>query len=437
MSGLRVAYILKKYPRLSETFILNEMLELERQGASVSVYSLRRPDDGRFHPSVSRFKGSVAYAPDLKGIDGLQLFQRAWPTLKPRREALAMLMEEALLLPDLRGLTELMEGLYIAQQILKRGGVEHLHAHFATGASFVARIVHHMTGLPYSFTAHAKDIYRDAVDPERFQKLVRDAAFVITVCEANKSFIELKLLGRPELKLRRLYNGIDLELFAPDHSPRMDPPLVLAVGRLIEKKGFHVLLKACATLRDQRQAFQCIIVGEGEDRERLLQQRNDLQLGALVELVGAKTHDEVRALLQRTSVVCLPCVTAADGNRDALPTVLLEALACGVPAISTPVGGVAEIFGDSEGGLLVPENNAFSLASAIRYVLSNATVTESLGIQGRKRAERLFDLRANVAELHTLMRHGTLTEATTVHIVEQHGPRPEPRAPLPFEEFEV
>jgi glycosyltransferase involved in cell wall biosynthesis len=331
-----------------------------------------------------------------------------------------------------------VQALAIARQIDRRGGADHMHAHYANGAGAVARIVHHLTGIPYSFTAHATDIYLDVVDAQRFRRLVHDAAFVATVCEANKCYIELKLLERAEPKLRRLYHGIDLEAFSPDNTPKGEPPLILAVGQLVEKKGFQVLLKACAALRDQQQPFSCIVIGEGPEHEHLERELAQLKLEGLVELRGARLHDEVRALLRRASVVCVPCVTAANGDRDALPTALLEALASGVPVVSTPVGGVPEILGEGEGGLLVHENNAFSLASALRFVLSNRGAAQKLAAQGRQRAERLFDLRRNVAELHTLIKHGTPGHGSTVTIVET-PPRPAPNLPRPspLEEFEI
>jgi glycosyltransferase involved in cell wall biosynthesis len=416
MSTLRIAYILKKYPRLSETFILNEILELERQGVEVTIFSLRRPDDGRFHPGTCRLKGNVVYVPEMKGTDALPILREMWPSLRKHRTALAELMEEALLSPDPGAVAELVAGLLIAREVNARR-FDHLHAHFATIASSVARIVHAMTTVPYSFTAHAMDIYRHRVQPDRFGKMVKDAAFVVTVCDANKTYIERDLLGRSEPKLRRIYNGIDLGVFAPRAAPPVSTPLVLGVGRLIEKKGFHVLLNACAALRDGGEEFRCVIVGDGEDRERLHDQCRELGLDEFVEFLGARTQDEVLALIRQASVVCLPCVTAADGNKDALPTVLLEALSCGVPAVSTPVGGIAEILG-TNAGLLVPENSADSLASAISSVLRDRALAAKLARNGRERAEKLFDLHQNVSELKALMTLGARTSARDVLVEE-------------------
>jgi glycosyltransferase involved in cell wall biosynthesis len=199
-------------------------------------------------------------------------------------------------------------------------------------------------------------------------------------------------------RVRRLYNGVDLALFAPDGGPR-DATHVVAVGRLVEKKGFDVLIEAIALLAARGLGVQATVVGEGEERQRLESLVAERGLAGRVRLAGALDQTLVRQLLRRATVCCLPCRVGADGNRDALPTILLEALACGLPVIATPVSGIPEILDDGRAGRLVPECDAAATAEALAELLARPDQRASLAAAGRARAEALFDLDRNVAVL--------------------------------------
>ncbi len=402
---MNIGYVLKKYPRLSETFILNELLELERRGHNVTVFSIHRPDDGLFHPGVCEFKGSVVYMPDPKAASMARTLGAHIDLFRSRRdeifEVLAELLDEH---PD-NPWPRLRWGVLLAIEAQRRG-IEHLHAHFATVATQVARVAHAITGQPYSFTCHAKDIYRDTVNPKAFQRLVRDASFAVTVCDANQAHVREKLLRGTTLDVKRLYNGVDLNVFHPDardapHVTEATPQIVLGVGRLVEKKGFHVLIRASARLAKAHPKLRVLIVGEGEERERL--EKLTEETGATnVELLGARTHDEVRDLLSQATLTALPCTVGNDGNRDALPTILLEALAAGLPVVSTPVAGVEEILAGGDAGVIVPCDDVASLSAAISSLLRDDERRRQLAENGRRRAEAEFDLRRNVGRLAAL-----------------------------------
>lgn len=394
---MHVGYVLKKFPRASETFVLNEILELQRQGVQVTVFSLHRPDDGVFHRGLSDLEQPVRYLAARKSTAVLDDLRALLPVLRLRREEL---WEE---LDDLveGGRADLWPILHWAMDVTalaRELGVQRLHAHFATVAAYVARAAARVLDLPFSITCHAKDIYRQGVEPARFQALARHAEFTVTVCGANRAHIRDRLAGDCELDVRVVYNGVDLALFHPENRRPDAEPLVLGVGRLVEKKGFHNLVSASGRLLEQGRLLRCAIVGEGDQRSRL-----ETAIAALgtdrIQLSGIRTQDEIRGMLARAAVVALPCIVGTDGNRDALPTVLLEAMASGVPVISTPVGGVPEILDGGAAGLQVPEGDPDALAGAIAEVIDSPDLAAELGRRGRARAEELFDLRKNVARL--------------------------------------
>ncbi|MFQ5946240.1 MAG: glycosyltransferase family 4 protein, partial [Anaerolineae bacterium] len=264
------------------------------------------------------------------------------------------------------------------------------------------------TGIPYSFTAHAKDIYHESVDAALLKEKILGARFVITVSEYNRRHLA-ELAGEDLTgKILRLYNGIDMTRFQPDPSIYREPDLILAVGRLVEKKGFHHLVQACRLLQDRGCPFQCVIVGDGPEHAPLAQQIITLGLQDRVVLVGALSQERVLDTLKRATVMALPCLVSATGDRDGLPTVLLEALAVGLPAISTTLAGIPEIIDHGKTGLLVPPGDPMLLAKAIEEVLANPDLQERLAREGRSKAEEAFNIRKNVLVLGDLFTRSTV-----------------------------
>lgn len=392
-----IAYLLKKFPRLSETFILNELLGLEGQGLDLRVFSRRAPDDEPHHPELARLRATVELMPHSRRIDpwsilfsgetrGADLLERLPEVVAPMR---------ALEHPRFGELVS--EALWLSARC-EQLGVTHLHVHFATDAAFVACLLRALGGPTYSVTLHAKDIYRDTVSPVRLRRVLEDAAFAVTVCDANAEHIRDFVGADAQMDLRRLYNGIDLESHALATGAR-DVDHILAVGRLVEKKGFGILLDAVAELRRRGRSPRVSLVGAGDLADALADQVVRLGLGEQVELLGAVDQDRVRGLLRTATVFALPCVIGADGNRDALPTVLLEALAAGLPCVSTPVTGVPEILDHGRAGRLVPQHDPHALADVVLELLDDAGERERLAAVGRARAAELFDVRANTAAL--------------------------------------
>jgi glycosyltransferase involved in cell wall biosynthesis len=389
-----IGYLLKRFPRLSETFVLNEMLGLEREGWPLHVMSRRPPEMEPRHPEIDRLRASVT---TLTVVD-------PWPTListggqrvvLPRVKRLVEGAEvwRHALFPQL-----LAEALHLLP-IVEQRRIRHLHVHFATDSLTVAALLRELGGPSYSVTLHAKDIYRDGVDFERLDRLVSESALAVTVCDANVEFLSRRLSECAMARVRRLYNGVDLTAYVPRRTEFRDRSHLLAVGRLVEKKGFDVFLRALWALERQGVVFDATLVGDGLDRPRLDALANELGLADRVRFAGALDQAEVRELMSRATVLCQPCVVGADGNQDALPTVLLEALACGLPVVTTPVGGIPEIVDGGGAGLLVPSGDVEATAAALALLLSEPLRRAALAAKGRRRAEALFDGAANTRVL--------------------------------------
>lgn len=400
---MRVGYVLNKFPKISETFILHEMLELERQGVELSIHALDLPDEGRIHAGVSRLKASARYL--RTGRRELAQLLRDQP-LEPWALPLATSLQELLHEGHKDPFRILQLGIELAL-CARRDGVEAFHAHFMSESARVAAVAARLLGIGFSITCHAKDIYHESVVEPFVVRMCETASFVVTVCEANRAHL-VRWLERPLERLRVVHNGIDLQFFHPRLRQPSASHRILSVGRLIEKKGFDDLLDACALLRDRGVEPECIIVGEGREREALQARAAGHGL-TRVRFTGALTQDEVRSHMASATVLALPCVVAGDGNRDALPTVLLEAFGMGLPVVTTDVVGIPEILGPDLAHLLVPQREPSALADRLESVLNDREERGRVGGIERARAEQLFDRDRNVARLLELMRdHGVV-----------------------------
>jgi len=398
MAEASIAYLLKMYPRFSETFVLNELLELERQGVRIHVFSLKKPDDGVFHAGVARLRAKVTYVPEspLIAPSAFAAAHRDAFTADPPRYARAL----AAAVGRGRRATwkHFVRAGYIAP-LLRRHGVRHVHAHFASTAASVALHLHRLSGVSYSLTAHAKDIYRNGVDRKELATKLTSARFTITVSDYNRAYLSTLA---PESRVLRIYNGLDLERFSPNGHGHADPPLVLAVGRLVEKKGFPVLIRACALLRDRGHRFRCAIVGKGPLEHELRSLTTAVGLGDRVELKGPLPQEELLGLYPQAAVVVAPCVVGSDGNRDGMPTVLVEAMALGIPVVATNVTGIPELVENGRTGTLATPGDPVALAAAIERVFDQRDSALELARAARERIERGFDLRRNVRELRAV-----------------------------------
>ena len=398
------AYVLKMYPRFSETFILGELLAREAAGERLEVISLRQPVDGRFHAALAQLRAPVTY------LQSGSSASEAWRTLREARstrQAVTAHLDELLQAEAV----DAIQAVRLAELVRARG-IGHLHAHFASVATTVARLASLLSGVPYSFTAHAKDIYHESVDPQDLRRKLADAHHVVTVSDYNLDHLR-DTYGSDADRVHRVYNGLDLT-DAAWSDPADRAPLVVAVGRLVEKKGFDVLLDAMALVHQRHPQVRAVIAGEGALAADLRAQRDRLGLADVVDLPGPIPQTEVRDLLSRAAVFAAPCVVGPDGNRDGLPTVLLEAMAAGTPAISTDVTGIPEVVRHEETGLLVPQHDAVSLAAAIERMVTDRPLGSRLSRAARSLVETSFDVHVQARALLQLDLAPVLPRATEV-----------------------
>lgn len=398
-----VGYVLRRFPVLSETFILNEILALEAQGVDVSIFALAPTRDPRFHEGLSRLRASVTYVPGvLEWKEVLKQNRRLYG--KNKKRYLSALGRALLTFNPVFAWRFLQAGC-VADKA-RSAKLSHLHAHFANRATTVASLASRLTKIPYSFTAHAFDIFIDG-SPKHLVDRMTKARFVVTVSDFNIKYLTGILSGassQAHARLVKIYNGIDLSRFAPGPAPVAMPPLrILAVARLVEKKGLPILVEACALLRDRGVAFHCTLVGKGALRPLIEARIKALGLGDCIDLLGARTQGEVQALYGASHVFALPCIVGDDGNRDGLPVSIVEALACGLPVISTPVTGIPEAVQDGVNGLLVPERDVKALADALERIAREPGLRERLAGAAAASVAGKFDQVQTARMLHDLL----------------------------------
>ena len=404
MTATRVAYLLKRFPRLSETFVLNEILEVRRHGLETVLYALEDPRETIVDARAAQLQPQVEYLHRPgRGV-------RSWARLargavlqgiaRPHRalKVVSALTRTHRSAPSVR---HAVEGLWLARE-LRRQGVAHLHAHFAHTPSAVAYMAHLGGGIPFSFTAHAKDLYTTL--PRNVVIRARAARFVITCTEFNRRFLEALLGGAP-VRIHVLYHGTDLSRFEPNGQPPQRNRIV-SVGRLVPKKGYPHLIEALTHLHREGVQFTCDIYGGGPMRDELAAQARAGDISDLVNFHGARLQDEILAAYRMAAVVALASVVTDDGDRDGIPNVLVEAMACEVPVVSTRISGIPELVDDGTDGLLVDPADPVALAHAIERVLTDAELRARLGRAGRHKVERLFDVGANTQELVRLFTEG-------------------------------
>ena len=399
MEKPRIGYVVKRFPRASETFIAQEILELEQRGAEVTVFSLWANDKPATHAWLRQLRAEVVPCGGVPLSEAWKWLHRRAQALGERRNGIESALSLAFRYPCRKGRHRLAEAVGVARAAEERG-IQHLHAHFANDPAFVALLTHLALGIPFSFTAHAKDIYAKPPSPEMLCRQVEESSFAVTVTDANLEYLRGQLPPRVGTKVHRLYNGVDLDFIRPreGRSAARDIRLI-CIARLVEKKGVDTLLRAMALLSRRSSPCRLTVVGDGPQAQALSELRAELGVESGVEFLGGMSHEDAIAELSDSDIFVLPCKVASDGDRDALPTVLLEAMAAGLPCVSTRVGGVAEIIEHRRTGLLAPGTSEWALADALAELVAAPQVRKAMAEAGRRRAEALFDRRRNVASL--------------------------------------
>jgi colanic acid/amylovoran biosynthesis glycosyltransferase len=400
---MKIAYILGVFPCLSETFILREMLALQRQGLSVAVFALQRPSTAAGpQGAAGPWATHTVYASDWRSWRGA----RTWLTF-PLRHPLRLLRYLALMLSRTprdpvgawRWLRAGPPAVYWAERA-RRAGVTHVHAAFATAPAEVGLVVALLLAVPFSFAGHARDIFLPSNRALAWK--LRRAAFA-TVC-TRPGYRRLRDLtpAAEHAKILLAHHG----LLPPDLAvgPRR-PEFVLAVGRLVPKKGFHILLQACRQLLDDGRAVRVRVVGDGPLRAALEQTAARLGVAHLVEFGGARSPAELRDDYARARLLAQPSVVAPDGDRDGLPNVLLEAMAWSLPVIATTACAADEAVTDGRQGFLIAPGDSRALAERIGRLLADPDLAARMGRAGRTTVLTRFDAVKNTETLVRRFRH--------------------------------
>lgn len=401
MNGARlgkVAYVMSRFPKLTETFILYEMLAVERLGIQIELYPLLRERSAVAQPEAQPLVQRAHYLPFL-----------SWPILRsqlhflrhsPRRYlgTLARVVRAtAGSWNFLVGALAIFAKVAHAARLMQRDGVTHVHCHFANHPATAGYVVNRLVSIPYSFTAHGSDLH---MDRHMLREKVAAATFVVAISDFNRRLILSECGEEYASKVVVIHCGVDVELFAARDGRQASRPFsILCVGTLHEVKGQRHLIEACRLLAQAQVDFICQFVGDGEDRQRLAAQVAEAGLSDRITFLGPRTRDGIVDLLSQADLLVAPSVPTASGKREGIPVVLMEAMSSGVPVISSRLSGIPELVEDGRTGILTPAGDAAALAAAIRRVHDDPDLRRRLSEAARATVEREFNVTRNAERL--------------------------------------
>jgi glycosyltransferase involved in cell wall biosynthesis len=400
--------ILKGYPRISETFISNEIRLLEKLGFKIHLFSMRQPRESFTHDSVKEIQATVDYLPEtlLKPLPRLLYYNIRLAARGPEAYAVALKTAWRRYLRTRKSATikHLLQAGYLVQRVLPSRRVTHLHAHFAHSPTSVAMFTSRLTGIPFSFTAHAKDIYTS--DPRQIREKIALARFVVTCTEYNRQHLQALSDGHAT-PIHRNYHGIDTGLFSNGTERRpapAEPFHILTVARLTAKKGLPTIYKALRILRDRGIELEHTHIGGGEDREPVMALIKHLNLEPSARLLGTRPHAVVSDYYRRADLFVLGCEIAPNGDRDGIPNVLMESMAMGLPVVATDISGIPELVEHDRTGLLAPPGDPEKLAESMLRMLTDMELRNRVIANGKQLVMREFDNRQLIQELGEVYR---------------------------------
>jgi colanic acid/amylovoran biosynthesis glycosyltransferase len=399
---LKVAYIMSRFPKLTETFILYEMMALEREGVQIEVYPLLREQSEVMHPEAVPFVEAAHFQPfislEIVRANLHFLWQKPrtylgtlWTVLSKNWGSLRFFMGVLGIFP---------KSVLFAYQ-MEAENIDHVHAHFASHPAAAGFIIHRLAGISYSFTAHGSDLHRDR---HMLCDKVAESAFVAAISEYNKELIIAECQGKYRDKVTVIHCGVDTEIFRfrPNETPfekREKPFMILCIGTLHEVKGQGFLIEACRKLQEIGIDFTCHFVGDGPDKPILTKLVDQAGLSEKVVFHGRQKQEKIARLLQGADVLAAPSVPTKDGRREGIPVVLMEAMSSGVPVVASNISGIPELVMDGRTGLLAPPGDAAALADALKRYYHDPTLRKRLGLSGREKVVDEFDLYSNAAKL--------------------------------------
>lgn len=403
MTPAKIAYVMSRFPHLPETFILREMIEMERQGWQISLFPLILQEQRVVHseatPWIRRAKGLPYFSTDIflanyreVKNNSSRYFKTFYQMLKGNASSPDFLFRALVLFPKIVAMAARM----------KTEGVQHIHAHYATHPALAAWLIHQLTGIPYSVTVHAHDIF---VQRAMLDTKLRGARFIVAISDFNREFLAREVGEWIKGKTFVIHCGIQPELYPyrrrNDRSSRLE---LISVGSLQPYKGFNVLIEACSLLNKRSIPFRCRIIGGGDEAPRLRKLIAREGLEEMVHLLGPKSQDEVAQLLATADCYVQPSVITPSGKMEGIPVGLMEALASHLPPVASAISGIPELVRPGETGYLVPPQNADELARAIEQVYLHPVQAARKAENGRELVLRDFNLYNNVAQLSELLR---------------------------------
>jgi glycosyltransferase involved in cell wall biosynthesis len=402
----KVAYMMSRFPRLTETFILYEILALEEMGIRVELYPLLREQVSIQQPEAAPLVERAHYQPFLswpivraharflRRKPGVY-FSTLWALLRGTWGSPNFFLGAVGIFPKTVYFAEMMEAV----------GIQHLHAHFANHPAAAAFVIRRLTGIPYSFTAHGSDLH---VDRHMLREKVAEAALVVTISNYNRELIIKECGDQYRDKVAVVHCGVDTSVFQMRKRPPVDEIRsqfrILCIGTLHEVKGQTYLIEACRLLKERGIDVVCHLVGDGPDRKLLEQQIERAGLAGQVLLRGRQTRPQIAQLLADVDVTVAPSVPTKQGKREGIPVALMEAMGSGVPVVASHLSGIPELVADEHSGLLVQPRDAHGLAAALERLWREPDLRRRLGEAGRDTVAREFDLRTNAVTLSHLFR---------------------------------
>ena len=395
-----IAYLARNLPAVAETFVVREITALRRLGLEIQAFSLHQPDAGVRHPEAPDLAQEVEILVQpcnpLFWLAHL-LFVLRFPKRYFHCLYAYVLIADGTWQSRRRSLAYFMVAPFAAWR-LRRTGSKHLHAHFANAATSVALMAATLAGISFSFTAHAFDIF---IDKHLLPAKLSAAAFVACISQYNVRYLREHFPEALKANLVVVRNGLNIERFHPYPHPLGAPPCIIAVGRLVETKGFHTLVEACARLRDQGLTCRCLIIGAGSEAGRLKNMINDLNLADRIILKGKLSPDECLSYYQQADVLAMPaCMRNQDA--DGIPTVLIEAMAMEIPVVASRVSGIPELVRDGETGLLIAPDDATALAEALTRLIQDQDLARRLAQAGRNLVVAQFNGENSARQLRGL-----------------------------------
>lgn len=398
MKDTAIGFILKGYPRVSETFIAQEIYLLEQKGFKIEILSMRKAREPERQPIVSLIKAPVTYIPEYlwKEFKTVAIENSKALTLHPLRylKYLGVALYKSLISWDDSPLKRFFQAGWIISK--KRLGtasspIHHLHSHFAHVPTELAFYAAKVAGLNYSISAHAKDIY--TISQKDLVERINNSQLIMTCTSFNYEFMQ-QLPGVDRSKVHKVYHGINLESFRPTVVKSYSPAELsrfVSVGRLVEKKGYDIIFAALKNLKESGLSFTYDIYGAGELKNELNSLSKNLGLEQEIQFHYTATHPQIIERFNQGGVFLCGSKLTENGDRDGIPNTLAEAMGMELPVIATSVSGIPELVTHNEDGLLIPEKDVSALTESIKSLLQNPEKARQLGLSARKKVARVFD----------------------------------------------